>query len=314
MNEQSAQAIVTIASIAAMADGEHNAEEREQVAAVASRLGVTLDTVVINDAAEAPIAAAQVARRLDDDDAREAAYRVASAVCSADGYVNTRETMFLHSLARSLDIDAAAMEADMATAAQAVDAWLHTEQASASGTARGTGGANAESLEEFILDQAMLTAALELLPDKIANLGIVPLQLRLVHTIGERSGAAGNGTQVRELMATLGIGIAAQVMETVVRRTLGGLGRGLLGGLFGGAAGVAAGGAVTFASTYALGHAARQYYAQDRTLSSAGLKALYNKMRADGTEMYPRVQERITRLARGNSFQSIMDSVRGSVI
>ncbi len=81
MNEQSAQAIVTIASIAAMADGSHDAQERQQIADVATQLGVPHDEIVLSETDSAAMAAAQVARRLDSDEARAAAYEVALAVC-----------------------------------------------------------------------------------------------------------------------------------------------------------------------------------------------------------------------------------------
>lgn len=319
MNEHTAQAIVTIASIAAMADGAPDAQERQQIAEVAARLGVTSDEVVQVDADNAAMLAAQVARRLDSAESRSAAYQVALAVCAADGYTNTRESIFLRSLAQSLEVDAKQHDADTLTTSRALDAWLASSE-SGSPASRDfsayadTGRASPRGpLDEFILDQAMLSAALELLPDRIANLGILPLQLRLVHTIGQRSGQAVDGLQVKELMATFGVGVAAQIMETVVRRTLGGLAGGLLGGLFGGATGVAAGGAVTFATTYAIGHAAEQYYAQGRSMSTSDLKALFERLKADGTGMYPRVQSRIGKLAEGNSFQTIMESVRGEM-
>jgi tellurite resistance protein len=329
MNEESAQAIVTIAAIAAMADGVRDPQEQAQIADAAARLGVPLDEVVLADGASAPIEAAKVARRLTTNEARVAAYQVAVAVCNADGYANTRESLFLQSLAKSLDVDASQIDAESATTAKAIDGWLSAGSGAAAGaafaagagatgagaTAAGATGAassNTGSLDDFILNQALLSAALELLPDRLANLGIIPLQMRLVHIIGQRSGAT-DGPHVQELMATLGIGVAAQVMESVVRKTFGGLAGGLLGGLFGGVAGTAAGGAVTFATTYALGHAAQQYYAQGRSMSSGDFKALFTKLKQDATTMYPRVQGRVSEIARGNSLQSIMQQVRGEM-
>lgn len=327
MNEESAQAIVTIAAIAAMADGVRDPQEQSQLADAAARLGVPLDEVVLADGASAPMEAAKVARRLVSTEARLAAYQVAVAVCNADGYANTQESLFLQSLARSLEVDASQIDAESASAAKAIDGWLSAGGAASAGSssstfssgafAAGAGGAraaagNAGSTDEFILNQALLSAALELLPDRLANLGIIPLQMRLVHLIGQRSGSS-DGADVKELMATLGVGVAAQVMESVVRKTFGGLAGGLLGGLFGGAAGTAAGGAVTFATTYALGHAAQQYYAQGRSMSAGDFKSLFTRLKQDATTMYPRVQGRVTEIARGNSLQSIMQQVRGEM-
>ncbi len=319
MNEESAQAIVTIAAIAAMADGVRDEHEQAQIADAAARLGVPLDEIVLTDGASAPIEAAKVARRLTTNEARLAAYQVAVAVCNADGYANTREIIFLQSLATSLDVDASHIDAESTTTAKAIDGWLSAGRGAVSGAAfastpdatRAPAG-DAGSMDEFILNQALLSAALELLPDRLANLGIIPLQVRLVHMIGQRSGAS-DGPHVQELMATLGVGVAAQVMESVVRKAFSGLAGGLLGGLFGGVAGTAAGGAVTFATTYALGHAAQQYYAQGRSMSSTDFKALFSKLKQDATTMYPRVQERASDIARGNSLQSIMQQVRGEV-
>jgi len=322
MTEESAQAIVTIAAIAAMADGVRDPQEQAQIADAAARLGVPLDEVVLADGASAPIEAAKVARRLTTNEARLAAYQVAVAVCNADGYANTRETLFLQSLAKSLDVDASQIDIDSTTTAKAIDGWLSAESGAASAASAASFASSAEatnappgnagSMDEFILNQSLLSAALELLPDRLANLGIIPLQMRLVHMIGQRSGTT-DGPHVQELLATLGVGVAAQVMESVVRKTLGGLAGGLLGGLFGGVAGTAAGGAVTFATTYALGHAARQYYAQGRSMSSTDFKTLFAKLKQDATTMYPRVQERVSEIARGNSLQSIMQQVRGQI-
>lgn len=316
MNEQSAQAIATIAALAALADGESDAQEQARVRETIERLGIGGDEIVLVDGLSAAAAAAHVARRLSTSTAREAAYQVALDVVHADGYANTKETMFLRSLAHSLDVDPTRFDAASASAVGAVEQWMKAESGNASSAQfakSGPGSASKEQpMDAFILDQAMLTAALELLPDRLANLGILPLQLRLVHTIGQRSGQSTDGPHVKELVATLGIGVAAQVMESVVRKTFGGLAGTLFGGALGGAAGVAAGGAVTFATTYALGHAAQQYYAQGRTMSTADLKALFTTLKSDGAAMYPRVQSRISELAQGNTLQSIMQSVRGA--
>ncbi len=308
MNERSAQSLVTIAALAAMSDGATDPVEREQIMQVADRVGVSMDEIVLPDGVSPAMAAAQASRLLMTIESREAAYQVALAVCNASGPANADETMFLRSLAQSLDLDPARLDAQSASAMDAVAGMVAS---GAHPTTAGTSAAGDQSDDSYILDQAMLTAALELLPDRLANLGILPLQLRMVHTIGQRSGQAGTEPQVKELMATLGIGVVAQVMESMVRKTLGGLAGGLLGGMLGGAAGMAAGGAVTFATTYALGHVAQQYYAQGRTMSQSDLTSLFTRLKSDGSALYPRVQARIAQLADGNTMQSVLQAVRG---
>jgi uncharacterized protein (DUF697 family) len=104
--------------------------------------------------------------------------------------------------------------------------------------------------------------------------------------------------------------VSAQVLEDVVRKTLGGLAKGIFGGLVGGAAGFAAGAAVTFASTYALGHVAKQYYAQGRKLSAEDLRALFARFQEDAKTIFPKVQEQIQTQAKSLNLQSLLGGMR----
>jgi uncharacterized protein (DUF697 family) len=157
----------------------------------------------------------------------------------------------------------------------------------------------------------MLTGALEILPDQLANIAILPLQLRLVYMVGQRYGQRVDASQVKDLAATLGIGVAAQALQGVVSKLLGGLAGGLLGGLAGGATRVATSAAVTFAATYALGHVADRYYAQGRKLSAADLKELFARFQQEAQTIYPKVQEQIQAQSRTLNLQSLLAAVRG---
>jgi tellurite resistance protein/uncharacterized protein (DUF697 family) len=305
MTPQDAETIVAIAALAAQADGQQDDAERARIAEMAAGLGLTDATTTLASSMAAAVdrttALARLVERLSSDEARRAAYDTAVSVCYADGWVNPNEQAFLTALATSLGIDAAPVNTKAAD--------IHEATADAAPNAP-----HDNALDTHILDQAMLSAALELLPDRLANLGILPLQLRLVKQIGERHGQQLDASQIKDLAAVFGIGAAAQIMEKVVRNTLGGfvgiLGRGALGGLLGsfagGAAGVAAGASVTFATTYALGHAAEQYYAQGRTLSTADMKALFTRFQSDATTMYPRVEARIRDLASSGNVGSVL--------
>lgn len=162
--------------------------------------------------------------------------------------------------------------------------------------------------DDFILKQAMLGGALELLPEKLANVAILPVQMRMVYQIGKRHGQELNLDQVKDLGATLGIGMTAQALEGVVRQALGGLAGGIFGGLIGGATGLAAGAAVTFASTYALGHVAEQYYAQGRKLSAEDLKALFARFQQEAKDLFPKVEEKIKTQAKTLDLQRLLAS------
>jgi uncharacterized protein (DUF697 family) len=168
-----------------------------------------------------------------------------------------------------------------------------------------------DAIDDLILRNAMLAAALELLPQNLASLAIVPLQLRLVYRIGADYGQKLDLDQAKDLAAAVGIGAAAQVMEGVARRVVGGLARTVLGKLLGGVAGGATGVALTFGSTYALGHAAKQYYAQGRQLSRADLRSLFERLRAEAGTMYPRVEAQIRSQAATLDLSEVMKRLRG---
>jgi uncharacterized protein (DUF697 family)/tellurite resistance protein len=304
-----AQIIIAIAAQAAMADGRRDAAEIQQITEAATRLGLPNAEAMVQQAAAEPGDLTELLRSLSSADARQAAYEVAVAIVNADGMADPAEIAFLERVSSSLgttQVGTGEMSA-VASIASLSSAVIAKPAAEAPSRTPPT----AEELEALILDQAILTGALEVLPDKLSNMAILPLQLRLVYQIGQRYGQKLDGNQAKDLAATLGIGVAGQVMESIVRKTLGGLAGGLLGGLMGGASGIAAGAAVSFTATYALGHAAAQYYAQGRTLSVSDLKALFTRFQQEAQTLLPKVQERITSVAKGTNLQSIIGSLRG---
>jgi uncharacterized protein (DUF697 family)/tellurite resistance protein len=296
MTTQDAEIIIAIAALAANADGEPHQEERVSLVSAAERLGLSPDDPRLHAAVDGNGDVAQLAHSLSSDEARIAAYDVAAAVCHADGAPNAKEQAFLAALSRELGAVSASPDAaaSMEAAAQAAS------------NAPPGGGDPASDIDRLILDQAMLAGAAELLPHRFAAMAILPLQLRMVYQIGQRHGQAFDMDQAKDLVAVLGIGAMGHALEGVVRGVLGSVGRGLLGGLLGSAAGAAAGVAVTFATTYALGHAAQQYYAQGRSLSTADLKALFTRFQGEANTVFPRVESRIRELAAGTNLESLL--------
>ena len=242
MNTTDHEPIVTIAYLAALADGKASLKERAELKAAVSRLGVTDLDAVTQRVTTGQARLADVVKLLTDDDSRRLAYETALVVCHADGPANEQETSFLGELRSALGLSPAELgEVEQGAAALA-----------GSPVEVKTGTHPSDSaLDQQIQNQAIVTAAVELLPDRLANVVILPLQLRLVYQIGQHYGQALDANQIKDLAGTLGIGAAAQVMERVVRKVVGGVARGLVGGLLGGVTGLAAGAAVTFASTYA---------------------------------------------------------------
>ncbi|QJR34029.1 TerB family tellurite resistance protein [Gemmatimonas groenlandica] len=317
MTTEELETIIALATLASISDGLQDEAEQARVVEVARSLGLLAPETVIAQAMSGALTITTLAARLESPEAKRLAHDTATAVCHANGWINPSEGKFLHDLADALQLDTSANDDVIADINRAVgdhpvlsatpSLGVPVIPDATSDTA--TVAAAAAQLDEHILDQALLTASLELLPDRLANLGILPLQLRLVHHIGQRHGQQLDTQQVTDLVATFGLGAAAQVLEKVVRRAFGGIAGGLLGGLLGGGAGIASGAAVTFASTYALGHAADQYYAQGRSLSSTDLKALFTKFRADAVTIFPRVESRVSELARGKSLDGLLRTV-----
>jgi tellurite resistance protein/uncharacterized protein (DUF697 family) len=307
MNAEDASRITQIALMAAMADGQISPDEQRELASVATRLGVPAATTAIDQPAAARQGIGVLAASLSDADARRTAYEVALAVCSVDGAPNPPEQAFLSALHGALGL------APVATH-EFEDHLRALSAAPLGGTPPAVSGATDASLDERILQQAMLTGALELLPDRLANLAILPLQLRLVYEVGQRYGQQLDANQVKDLAGTFGLGAAAQMVEGLVRKVLGGVASNVLGGLLGGATGVAAGAAVTFAATYALGHAAKQYYAQGRKLSADDLRALFTRFQGEAQGLLPQVQGQIQALSRQVRLPDVLSQLRSGAL
>ncbi len=315
MTTDEIETIIALATLAAMAAGAQDAAEQARVIDVVDGMGLLAPETVIAHAMSGALTTTTLAARLHSPEAKRIAYDTATAVCHANGWINPREGRFLRELADALHLETASTDEVIADINRTVGDHpmrsatpSHGELAVSqpAGTPASAPAQAAAQPDEHILDQSMLTAALELLPDRLANLGILPLQLRLVHHIGQRHGLQLDTQHVTEVVAAFGVGAAAQVLERVVRRAVGGIAGGRLGGRLGGAAGTASGVAVTFASTYALGHAANQYYAQSRSVSSSDLTAFCTRLRSDAMAIFPRVEARIRELAQGRSLHDVL--------
>src|ERR1051326_568497 len=323
MLEQDREPVVAICLLAALADSARSPEEREQLARIAARLGEGDPGALLERVQRGEITAADAARRLSSPEARRQAYEMAVAVVYADGEADAAERTFLDALRREMDLTddglrAVHQEAE-ALARAPVTGPIPVPAPAPQGPRPSQAGIPAMShdaaLDLMIRRQALLAGALELLPQSLASMAIIPLQLRLVYRIGADYGQRLDGPQIRDLLGAMGIGAAAQVMDGLARRILSGLGRGLfgraLGGFVGGAASVAAGAGLAFVTTYAPGHAAEQYYAQGRRLSPDDLRALFARFKGEVEALLPEVQEEIHAQSQHLDLGHVMASIRG---
>ena len=300
MNTTDHAPIIAIALLAARADGSVDTAEQRAVDAAMTRAGNPDITGLAQQVADGRLRLADLAARLSDDEARRAAYEGALIIVHADGSANASEQAFLEELRAALDLS----EPDVAEATRTAGAIADTPVATVE-----AGKPPAGPIDEFILQQAILTGAIEVLPDRLANIAILPLQLRMVYQIGQRHGQKLDISQVKDLAATLGLGAAAQSLESLAMTLIGGLAGSLLGGMAGGATRIAAGALITFSATYALGHVADQYYAQGRRLSAADLRALFVRFQGEAKTIYPRVQEQIQRRSGTLNLQNLLQGL-----
>jgi uncharacterized membrane protein YebE (DUF533 family) len=301
MNTTDHAPLIAIAMLAARADGRTDSREQQAVDAVVARIGNPDVSRLAEQVAQGRLRVADLASRLSDDEARRTAYDGALAIIDSDGVATDAERAFLEELRVALGLPADTVAEKGRTA----DAIAGTPVAEVH-----SGKPPAGPVDEAILQQAILTGALEILPDQLATIAILPLQLRLVYQIGQRHGQRLDVNQVKDLAATLGIGAVAQGLESVAMRVVGGLAGTLLGGLGRGAARIATGAVVTFATTYALGHVADEYYRQGRRLSANDLRALFDRFQQDAKTIYPRVERQIRDRSSTLNLQSLLQGLR----
>ena len=176
---------------------------------------------------------------------------------------------------------------------------------------RQPGTLSATEMDSKILKASIMNGAIELLPENLSTLAIIPLQMRLVYQIGKSYGYELDRGHIKDLLAALGVGLTSQYLEEAGRKLLGGLlgkaGKGIFGSL--GKQAVSSG--MSFASTYALGHVANQYYAGGRTLSTDMLKNAYQHVMQDGRQLQTRYLPQMQETARGLNTAKILAMVRG---
>jgi uncharacterized protein (DUF697 family) len=148
------------------------------------------------------------------------------------------------------------------------------------------------------------------LPESLASMAIIPLQMRLVYRIGRAYGYDLGREHARDFIATLGVGLTSQYVEQFGRKLLGGLLGGLGGGLGRSLGRQAASSGMSFATTYALGRVAQRYYASGRTLDTAALKQTFTALLAEARGLAPQYQKQIEQTAKTIDTRNLVSLVR----
>jgi uncharacterized protein (DUF697 family)/tellurite resistance protein len=316
MTPSETKSILTLSLLAAFVDGEKHERERAEIKRIAEGLsqadGVNLPTLY-QDVLMKRVSLASVAGELKSADARQLAYEMAVCVCDADGTQSEAERLFLADVRTSLGLDASA--AGFSQQAEDIAAVPVAATAAAGAVAKAPNAPNSPDsaeLDKSILNAAILNGALELLPETLSTMAIIPLQMKLVYRIGQAHGYQLDSGHVKDFLATVGVGLTSQYLEQAGRKLLGGLLGKVGGGLLRGLGNQAVSSGMSFASTYALGHVAKRYYAGGRTLSTQMLKEAFSGVVKEGqglqAQYLPAIQEKARTLDAGK----VLSLVRGA--
>ncbi|QLA81324.1 DUF533 domain-containing protein [Acidovorax sp. JMULE5] len=332
MNLDQQKSILTIALLAAFADGNKDDAEREEIRRIAQSLAgdagmadlprIYQEVLLRRTSVQAAVQA------LSDPMHRQLAYEMAVCVCDVDGRQTAAEREFLNGLKAALQLGAPQTDAFDREADAIVDVAekavplsvpvsapiavpVATAAATATAAAAPSSASDAE-LDKSILNYALLNGALELLPQSWASMAIIPMQVKMVYGIGKAHGVELDQGHIKEFIAAAGVGMTSQYLEQFGRKLLGGLLGKAAGRTIGGLGSAATGMAFSFATTYALGQVAKRYYAGGRVMSTAMLRDTFQNLLGPAKQMQsqylPQIQQKAATLDAGK----IMAMVRGA--
>ncbi|TAG08662.1 MAG: GTPase [Verrucomicrobia bacterium] len=313
-------ALYTICLFAAFADGGKSDSEREHLKSISESMlpeGYQPATLYRQVLLKQTTLADQVPL-LDSPEWRQLAYEMAVHVCEADGQTSEKEKSFLTELASHLQIEATQAQEMVrqgdALAASSPENLLPPAIIPAPQET----GIDAQA-DSTIMRYSIINGALELLPETLSTMAIIPLQMKLVNAVGKFHGYSLDKRQILEFLGAAGIGATSQVLEGYARKFLGGfmgkMGKQVLGKSIGGFAKKGAdqltSSAFSFASTWAIGQLAKRYYANGRSWSGIDAKATYENFQQQAAPLYQKVLPQIQEQASGLNYAKVLSMVRG---
>jgi uncharacterized protein (DUF697 family) len=316
MNASEQEAILTISMMAGFADGTKNDAERAEFKRIAAALphDVIQPAALFQRVLLKQVTLPQAVALLQARELRQLAYEMAVCVCDADGAQTDAERAFLGELRRTLQLDEpAAAQFERSADALAVEPLADlTPLPVAAGAAAPAATATADAaVDKMILNYAILNGALELLPQSLATMAIVPLQMKMVYRVGRHYGHELSRGHITELLAAAGVGLTSQVLEGYARKLLGGLLGKAGGGLARNVGQQAAGSVMSFATTWALGKLAKQYYAGGRKLSAVELRQLFGSLTEKARALHSQHAGAIQEKAGSVNLGQLLPLIRG---
>jgi uncharacterized protein (DUF697 family)/tellurite resistance protein len=308
LSEHERKSILSVCMMAAFADGSHD-RERDEIRRIAEGLaresGMDLSRMY-QDVLLRRVSVAEAVGGLESQAAKQLAYEMAVCVCDADGIQSPEERAFIADLGVSLGLDAGARK-DYSERAEVLAA---APAAAAAGPVAATSTLDQAAIDKMVLDASILNGALELLPESLSTMAIIPLQMRLVYRIGKAHGYELDQGHLKDFLATAGVGLTSQYLEQAGRKLLGGLLGAIGGGLLRGVGRQAVSSGMSFASTYALGHVAQRYYAGGRTLSTQMLRDAFQQVLGQAKGVQARYLPQMQEQARSLNPARIVELVR----
>lgn len=322
MNASEQEAVLTIALLAAFADGNKDDREREEIKRIAESLageaGAPQLAQIYQSVLLKRVNVSQAAAALTDPTHKQLAYEMAVCVCDADAVASDAEQKFLKELRTSLGLDSQQTSQVEKEAAALADAPLPNTPVAAAPAAQPASSdvrqatmSDAE-LDKYILNHAIVNGAIELLPQSLATMAIIPLQIKLVYRIGQAYGVQLDKGHIREFLATAGVGLTSQYVEQFGRKLLGGLLGSVAGGLGRGLGRVTAGAAFSFATTYALGQLAKRYYAGGRQMNTALIQQTYQSLLGQAKQLQGQYSSEIQHKASTLDAGQVMSMVKNT--
>jgi uncharacterized protein (DUF697 family)/tellurite resistance protein len=293
--------LLAICLHAAFSNGGQSDAERREISRYAEEMDADNLAALSRRILMGKLSIEQACEGLGTSQDRMLAYEMARSICEAGGSISTEEEKFLTELRGRLGL----AESESGAVDQEVDSIALAPLAPAQPEAAASDNSG------MILKYAILNGALELLPQTMATVVIIPMQMKMVYRIGKSHGVELDRSNIKEFLATAGIGLGSQMVEGFARKLVGRFGRKLGGKTVGSVADQVAGSAMSFASTYAIGHMAQSYYAGGRTLSAPDLKKLVGPLQTQARELHTRYLPEIQQRAKTLDTAAILSMVRG---
>jgi uncharacterized protein (DUF697 family) len=311
------EALAMISLMAAFADGGADAGEREKLKEIFDSFA-ELGPDAYRKVVMGEVTVEGEAALLTTPQLKTLAYEMALAVCDADGVSSEKEKAFLESLRAALGLAASAVAESTkqaeAMAAAPVDSPIGAMPplpVPMSAPAAGATDPREAEVDGVIMKYAIINGALELLPQSMATMAILPLQMRLVYLVGNTYGVQLDSGHIKEFLAVAGVGVTSQMFENFARKIFGGIVRNTMGKTAGRLAKGATGAALTFATTHALGQVAKQYYRGGRRMDQIALKEVFSQQVTQAQQLYVQHSGTIQQQAQTLDLKQVMGMVQG---